>query len=349
VHTEKVIFKMADTTQDLIRVVVAMNFSDEVIEQLQAVSNRLVVERHFPDVLDEAYANAEVLYTTRHFPDPTQTPHLRWIQLHSAGVEHALRQPIVLAEDIAVTSASGIHATPIAEYCISMMLAFMYKIPKMVELKAKAEWSENQYDIFKPHGLRDLTVGIVGYGSIGREVARIADAMGMTILATKRDLAHLRDEVGYNEQGTGDPLGDIPERLYPPEALGSMVQDCDFVVVATPLTEKTHHLVDETILQQMKSSSVLINIARGNVVDEAALISALAAEQIGGAALDVFAEEPLPSTSPLWNLDNVIISPHVSGNNTRYHEKAATLFAENLRRYVNNHPLLNRIDRDHGY
>jgi phosphoglycerate dehydrogenase-like enzyme len=340
---------MPETTQDPVRVVVAADFSDEIMQQLRSISDRLNIERHFPDVPDSVYAEAEVLYTIRHFPEPEQAPRLRWIQLHSAGVEHTLHRPIVQAEDIEVTSASGIHATPIAEYCICMMLAFMYQVPRMIQLKAEANWPENQYDIFEPHGLRGLTVGIVGYGSIGREVARIADALGMVVLATKQDLTQLRDDEGYIESGTGDPNGDIPERLYPPQALGSMVRDCDFLVVATPLTEATHHLIDETILQQMKSSAVLINVARGNVVDEAALISALAAEQIGGAALDVFSEEPLPPTSPLWNLDNVIMSPHVSGNNARYHERAAALFYENLRRYIDKRPLLNRIDRERGY
>ena len=339
---------MPDTPQDPIRVVMAVDFSDEIMQQLRAISDRLQIERFFPDVPESAHAETEVLYTIRHFPDPSQAPHLRWIQLHYAGVERALKRPIVQAEDIEVTSASGIHATPIAEYCVAMMLAFMYKIPRMMQFKVKAEWPQNQYEIFHPHGLRGLTVGIAGYGSIGREVARIAHAMGMNVLATKRDLSRLQDG-DYMEPGTGDPTGDIPERLYPPEAIGSMARDCDFLVVAVPLTDSTHHLINETVLQQMKPSAVLINVARGDVVDEDALISTLAAEQIGGAALDVFAEEPLPPTSPLWNLDNVIISPHVSGNNTRYHEKAAALFTENLHRYLENRPLLNRINRQRGY
>lgn len=340
---------MHEPTQEPIQVIVAVDFSEDIMQQLRSISDRLVIERCFPDVPDSAFAEAEILYTIRHFPEPEQAPRLRWIQLHFAGVEGVLHRPIVQAEDIEVTSASGIHAAPIAEYCISMMLAFMYQIPRLMRLKAQAQWPDNQYEIFKPHGLQGLTVGIVGYGSIGREVARIADAFGMIVLATKHDLAHLQDDEGYIEPGTGDPTGDIPERLYPPKALGSMARECDFLVVAAPMTESTHHLIDETVLQQMRDSAVLINIARGNVLDEAALVSALAAEQIRGAALDVFSEEPLPATSPLWNLDNVIISPHISGNNTRYHERAAALFYENLRRYIDRRPLLNRINRERGY
>lgn len=340
---------MSDTNDNTIRVLVAMDFSDEIIQQLQNISDRLVIERHFPDVPEAACTRAEVLYTMRHFPEPEQAPCLRWIQLHYAGADRAIKQPIVRAEDIEVTSASGIHATPIAEYCMAMMLAFMYQIPRMMRLKDQSAWPEGQYDLFMPHGLRGQTLGIVGYGSIGRELARLADTFGMKVVATKRDVMHPADETGYTEPGTGDPTGDIPERLYPPEALGSMVRVCDFVVVATPLTQDSQHMINDSILQQMKPSAVLINVGRGRVVDEAALISALAAEQIAGAALDVFEEEPLPSSSPLWNLENVIISPHVSGNNTRYHQRAAALFAENLRRYVENRPLLNRIDRERGY
>ncbi len=332
-----------------IRVVVAADFSDEIMDELRDLSDQLVIERHFPNVPDAAFAEAEVLYTIFNFPKPEQAPHLRWIQLHYAGMEKAMEQPIVQAEDVDVTSASGIHATQMAEYSIAMMLAFMYRLPKVMSLQAEATWPEKPHEVFKPAGLRGQVLGIVGYGSIGRELARIADAMGMSVLATKRDLKTLIDEEGYAEVGTGDPTADIPERLYPPEALASMARECDYLVITVPLTDATHHMVDETVLKAMKKTGVLINVARGAVVDEAALISALAAEKIGGAALDVFEKEPLPASSPLWNLDNVIITPHISGNTTIYHQKAAALFMENLRRYVEKRPLLNLLKREHGY
>jgi phosphoglycerate dehydrogenase-like enzyme len=128
-----------------------------------------------------------------------------------------------------------------------------------------------------------------------------------------------------------------------------MVQVCDFVVLTLPLTDETHHLIDENILNAMKNSAYLINVSRGAIIDEAALISALAAEKIAGAGLDVTEQEPLPSTSPLWQLDNVILTPHISGNNDRYHERAAAMFAENLERYLENRPLLNKLERERGY
>jgi phosphoglycerate dehydrogenase-like enzyme len=340
---------MDDAANDLIHVIVAMDFSDAIMEQLRGISPRLQVERHFPSVADHDWADAEVLYTLNRFPDPAQAPRLRWIQLHFAGIDHAIKQPIVQAEDVEVTTASGVHTVQMAEFCVAMMLAFIYKISALLQLQAKAEWPNDANQIFNPRELRGQTLGIIGYGSIGRELARQADALGMTVLATKRDVMHTAEEDQYAEPGTGDPTGDIPARLYPSQALASMATECDFLVVTAPLTEATRHQVNEDVLRAMKRTAVLINVARGSVVDEEALISALAAGTIAGAALDVFEEEPLPSTSPLWNLDNVILSPHISGNSVHYHEKAAALFAENLERYLNKQPLLNRLERKRGY
>ncbi|MCB9453481.1 MAG: D-2-hydroxyacid dehydrogenase [Anaerolineaceae bacterium] len=317
--------------------------------QLRDISPRLNIERHYPQVPEAAWGNVEVLYTLNRFPDPLKAPRLRWIQSHSAGLDHILQNPISKAEDIEITSASGIHATQMAEYCLGMMLALAYKVPQMLDFKQRIEWPQASHEIFLPRGLRGLTLGIVGYGSVGRELARLADALGMTVLATKRDVKHPADTEGYTEAGTGDPDGAIPTRLYPAEALTSMAAVCDFLVLTMPLTRDTYHVVNEGVFEAMRDSAFLINVARGAVVDEAALISALAAEKIAGAALDVFEEEPLPSGSPLWNLDNVIISPHVSGNSVAYHEKAAALFAENLQRYLEKRPLLNRLQRVHGY
>jgi phosphoglycerate dehydrogenase-like enzyme len=332
-----------------IKVVVAMDFSDKIMDQLRRISPKYEIVRCFPEVSDAAWSDAEVLYTLRTLPDPVQVPRLRWIQFHSAGLDKVIDHPIVQAEDVEVTSASGIHATHMAEYCLGMMLAFAYKLPDMERYKTKTQWPENQYQIFRPVGLRGTTLGIVGYGSIGRELARMAAALGMIVLATKRDVMHPEDETGYVVEGTGDPEGEIPERLYPADALASMAKDCDYLVVTAPLTASTRHSVNEDVFSAMKKTAFLVNVGRGGVVDEAALISALAAETIAGAALDVFEEEPLPATSPLWNLDNVIISPHVSGNHVQYHENVAALFAENLRRYVEKRPLLNILDRSRGY
>jgi phosphoglycerate dehydrogenase-like enzyme len=337
-------------SEDKINVVVAMDFSNEIMAQIREVSPRLNVMQHFPEVPPSVWATTEVLYTTRNFPEPEEAPLLRWIQLHSAGMERALRHRIVQAEDVTVTSTSGIHATQIANYCLMMMLAFNYKLPHMLNFQRESRWAENRGDMFVPVDMQQQTVGIVGYGSIGRELARICDSLGMKVVASKRNVKNpAASPTEYMPEGKGDPEGNIPERLYPGEAIGTMASECDYLVITTPLTEKTRHLVNERVLEMMKKTGILINIARGGVVDEKALITALSQGKIGGAALDVFEEEPLPSTSPLWHMDNVIISPHVSGVVENYHEKAAEVFIANLRRYLEKRPLLNQLDREAGY
>jgi phosphoglycerate dehydrogenase-like enzyme len=335
-------------SDEKINVIVAMDFSDEIMAQLQAVSPRLNIERHFPEVPENAWATAEVLYTLRHLPEPEQAPRLRWIQAHTAGINHLADRPIMQAEDVEVTTASGIHAVPMAEYCLAMMLAFAYRLPQLRRYQDNAEWPKSTQSL-TTHTLRGQTLGIVGYGSIGRELARLADQMGMVVVATKRNLRQTAAEGEYVEAGLGDDSGKIPTRLYPPEALASMVTVCDFVALTLPLTEQTHHLVNEDIFEAMKPTAILVNVSRGAIVDEAALISALAAQKLAGAGLDVFEQEPLPAASPLWSMDNVIITPHISGNTARVHEKAAALFADNLQRYVDNEPLLNVVDRERGY
>ena len=340
---------MSDNEQN-INVIVSMDFSDEIMQQIRDISPRLQVTQHHPEVPKSAWRDVEVLYTGSNFPEPEEAPLLRWIQTHSAGLDRALEQRVVQAEDVTVTSASGIHARQIANYCLMMMLSFNYKLPKMLFFQRRNEWPKNTFEIFTPVDMHRQTVGIVGYGSIARELARMADAMGMTVLATKRDVMHPAETDGdYKPEGTGDPEGAIPERLYPGEALNTMAAECDYLVVTVQLTENTHHMVNEDTFKAMKDSAVLVNIARGSVVDEKALITALSSNKIGGAALDVFEEEPLPSTSPLWGLDNVVISPHVSGASTNYHEKASELFIANLRRYVDKRPLMNVLNRDEGY
>lgn len=341
---------MTESPTDQIKVLVAMDFSDELIARIADVSPRLKVVRAYPQVPDAEWTDAEILYTIAHYPEPEQAPHLRWVQLHFAGLERALQKRIIRSEDMLVTSASGIHAQQMANYCLMMMMAFNYKLPDMIAQKQQATWLEKPHDFYVPQDMHRQTLGIVGYGSIGRELARIAKALGMRVLATKRDARKpAEDNTDYTPAGTGDPQGELPDRLYPGQALATMVSECDYLVVTVPLTPQTEHMIDEAILQAMKPSAILINVARGGVIDEKALITALSSGQIAGAALDVFEEEPLPSGSPLWMLDNVIISPHVAGNSLHYHEKAAELFIENLRRYLDKRTLLNALKRNIGY
>jgi phosphoglycerate dehydrogenase-like enzyme len=196
--------------------------------------------------------------------------------------------------------------------------------------------------------LHGSTVGIVGYGSIGREVARLLQPFNATILAAKWNAMRIKDS-GYHQPGLGDPDGEFPHRIYPFQALKAMLAECDFVVIAVPLTPDTQSLIGAEELAAMKSTAFIVDVSRGGVIDHIALIRALKDKKIAGAALDVFPEEPLPQDSPLWKFPNTILSPHISGNSPHYHQRAVALFAENLSRYLAGEPLYNQLDVTRGY
>ncbi|MCC6905587.1 MAG: D-2-hydroxyacid dehydrogenase [Anaerolineae bacterium] len=334
-----------------VNVLVTLPFEDVLMEKLRAVvpggSIRQKVIRSVEDLRD-AVRDIDVLYTVDYLPEPEAAPRLKWVQVHTAGVGRLVEHPLYTTTEITFTNASGVHAINIAEYVMSQILAFAHRLPRMLEDQAAVNWPEHRWNRYVCDELYGATLGILGYGAIGRQLARVASGFGMTVLAVKRDLRTLEDDT-FCVPGTGDPEGVIPMRFYPPEALHSFLSECDYVASCAPLTTQTHHVIDAKALSRMRSNSVLINISRGAVIDEAALADALARGVIAGAALDVFEEEPLPSSSPLWKLNNVIISPHVAGFSPRYEERATDLFAENLRRFVSGEPLRNMVIRGLDY
>jgi phosphoglycerate dehydrogenase-like enzyme len=290
---------------------------------------------------------AEVLYTWTALPKPEEAPNLQWVQFHSAGIDHVQGHSL-LDCDLTVTTVSGIHAVPIGEYVMASILAWSHRVPRMFVYQKRGIWPGGRWEKFVAPELRGSTIGIVGYGSIGREVARLANAFGMRILATKRDPRHVEDS-GYRIPGTGDPKGELPTRIYPSAAMRSMLPECDYVVVSAPLTEETYHLIDRAALKSMKNSAYLVNVARGELVDQVALIEALQKGWIAGAGLDVFEAEPLPADSPLWQMDNVILSPHVAGFSPEYDRRAIDLFTTNLRCYLEGRSLINVVNCQRGY
>jgi len=336
----------------MIKVLCTLRFTDKQLDKLRAVSPRLVVEQrtcHNAEEVGEALdADTEVLYAF-HLPHDllNKAPRLRWVQLHSAGADHLLGHPI-MNSDVLITTTSGIHAPPIAEYAFASMLAWSRRVPKMLYYQNRREWPQGRWELFVGQELRGATLGIVGYGSIGREVGRLGKCFGMRVVATKRSVGQVAD-TGYRVPGTGDPEGQILNRIYPPEQLREMLAECDYVVISLPLTPDTRGLIGEEELRAMKPNAYLVNISRGGIVDEAALIKALQEGWIAGSGLDVFEEEPLPPDSPLYDLDNVILSPHVAGFSPHYDERASDLFAENLRRYLAGVELLNLVDKEVGY
>jgi phosphoglycerate dehydrogenase-like enzyme len=338
---------------ETIQVLCTLGFTDEQLSQLWAVSPRLRVTQqtcHNAEEVAEALADhaaIEVLYTFFLPPSALDlAPRLRWLQLHSAGADHLLEHP-VMQGNVDITTNSGIHATPIAEYVFASMLAHRWRVPLWTHCQREGEWPSGRWRLFARPELRGSTLGIVGYGSIGREVGRLGRAFGMRVLALRRSAG--RVERGYAVQDTGDPEGVIPDQVFRVEALHEMLAACDYVVIALPSTRDTHHFIGEPELRAMKPTAYLVNIARGAIVEEAALVRALREDWIAGAGLDVFEEEPLPAESPLWDLENVLISPHVAGFTPHYDERAVALFTRNLGRFLAGEPLLNLVDKVRGY
>jgi phosphoglycerate dehydrogenase-like enzyme len=335
-----------------IEVLITLPISDDLLNQLRGVSPRLKFTvskaRKTDEVSDEVWSQVEVLYTNHVIPTPEQAPLLRWIQFHWAGIDHVIDAPILNKPEVIATTLSGAAASKLAEYAVMMMLALGHRLPELMANQRKTEWPRDRWERFTPQELSESTVGIIGYGSIGRQIARLLHTFGATVLATKRDPMHPED-TGYIPDDQGDPSGDLVRRLYPPQAIRSMFKECDFVVITVPLTSETRKLIGAEQLAALKPSAFLIDISRGGIIDQAALVSALKDNRIAGAALDVFPEEPLPSDHPLWKLPNVIITPHISGNTPFYDQRAVALFAENIQRYLEGLPLHNQLNRQRGY
>jgi len=334
---------------DSINVLVTLPFPDALLDRMRAVSPRLVVSRARASEAD--FADVDVLYTGNPPRDLARAKRLAWVQVHMAGVDSLRGHPLYAESAIPIVTASGVHAATIAEYAITMLLALAHRVPRMVEWQGKGAWppDKERWPLFVPSEVRGATLGIIGYGSIGRELARIAKtAFAMTILACKRDPSKRADE-GHTPPGTGDPDGTLPDAWYSPRELEAMLKRSDVVVMAAPLTAETERMIDAQALAAMKPNAYFINVGRGASVDEAALAQALRDRRIAGAAIDVFSTEPPPADHPLYGVENLILSPHVSGFLPTYDEKCTELFAENLRRHLRGAPLLNVVDRSRGY
>lgn len=271
-----------------------------------------------------------------------RAPSLRWVHSATAGVERVLT-PASRTRGLTITNARGVFSRPIAEYVMLMMLAVARRLPQLLELQSERTWQP-----LESRELRDVTVGIVGLGSIGRAVGALATAFGCRVIATRR-----RPEAGTHAADGGDDepnLGSVMlDRVLPPERLPELLAEADFVVLAAPLTADTVGIIGEAAIAQMKPGAWVINVARGELVEERALARALRDGRLGGAVLDTFREEPLPPSSPLYDLPNVILTPHTSWSSTRVVDRSVDLFCENLRRFAAGERLLNVVDPTAGY
>jgi phosphoglycerate dehydrogenase-like enzyme len=337
-------------------VVIASPLEAELVDRLRAVDERLDVQFE-PDLLApprhptdqgsaplfqrtpeqdrrfaELVAGAEVLYGIPG-DDAAQlawairsAPGLRFVQGTWAGAGQQVRRAELSAEElerVTICSASGVHAVPLAEWCMFGLLAFAKQLPRLRRDAVARQWPH-----YPTTELRGQTMLVVGVGSIGLEVARLASAFGMRVVGVKRNATEQLPHV---------------ESVHPPEQLPELVAEAHAIVLSLPLTDETQGLIDRETIARMRDGAIFVNVGRGQVVDEDALIEALRSGKLAGAALDVTYTEPLPPESPLWELENVILSPHTAAFSWHENERIVELFAENLRRYLSGGELLSRV------
>jgi phosphoglycerate dehydrogenase-like enzyme len=307
--------------------------SDETLAQIKTLApeksllitqDQAEVERHLEDI--------EI--AVRWFPRDLlpKASGLRWMQQWGAGADWLMEYPEAAAMDFVLTNASGVHAVPISEHILAFLLSFARGLHVSACKQVRHEWkAPDQPQVFE---LADKTMVLVGVGAIGERTAMLANALEMHVLGVRRD-------------------PDIPApgviAMYGPDHLLDLLSNADFVVLTIPLTPETQDMIGERELRAMKPSAYIVNIGRGDTIDEAVLIRALEEGWIAGAGLDVFETEPLPQNSPLWDMENVIITAHYSGRTPKYNERAMAIFLDNLRRYQAGAPLRNVVDKTLGY
>jgi phosphoglycerate dehydrogenase-like enzyme len=289
------------------------------------------------DTLRRLLPKADIAFTP--FVDRDIFPlarRLRWVQSPAAGVG-SLMFPELLASDVILTSARGVRAGSIAEHVIGVTLALARQLPLAIRAQAAHEWAQDRLEgedsAVRP--LQSLRMGIVGLGAIGSEVARLASAVGIRVSATRRR--------------ADAPAPPGVEVVWPPDRLMDLLAQSDVVVLALPHTPDTKQLIGRPELDALPRGALLINVARGKLIDDEAVVAALRDGRLGGAALDVFAHEPLEPSSPYWDLPNVIVTPHTAGAMRDYWTPLVALLSENLRRFERGEPLLNVVDKRLGY
>ena len=282
-------------------------------------------------------SDAEIAFTFALRPEHLLAARkLRWIHSPAAAV-HQFLFPEFVKSDVILTNARGVHGPVVAEHVIALIFALAKKIPQAVRFQQQHVWGQ---EIAwragqRPREVAGATLGLVGLGSIGRSVAKHATALGMQVISAREHPEHQKPEFVHE--------------VLPSSRLDELLARSDYVVLAAPVTSATQGMIGRPQLAKMKPDACLINVGRGALVDETALIEALRDRKIGGAALDVFEKEPLPSDSPLWDLEHLLITPHTAGMTEKLWERHYVLFSENLRRYLNGQPLLALVDKQSGY
>jgi glyoxylate/hydroxypyruvate reductase A len=261
---------------------------------------------------------------------PTNAPNLRWVQATSAGIGEFLKRTGLETSKIAFTTASGVHARPLAEFVMLGLLHFFRDVPGLDTMKAAHHWER-----YTVRGLEGARMLVVGLGSLGSAVAGDGAHFGMEVWGTRRT--------------TGGPVPEGVSRIVEQSKIREVLPEIDALVLACPLTEETRLLIDLPEIAALKPGAVIVNISRGAVINEEGLIDALRSGKVRGAALDVFAVEPLPKESPMWDLPNVIISPHSASTVAAENGRIVDIFLDNLDRFLEGRPLRNQFERARGY
>ncbi len=334
---------MPETSRDITLLITDYPFHLPDIERLRAAigEGRLLTAHGEGELVAALTAHPEADVVCLYQSPETLlalAPGLRWLALSSAGADHILRQPWIRNPHLPlITTANGVHAIPISEHVVSAMLLHARQWPELLRLQREHSWpSGSAARAVTGRELAGATLLVVGLGAIGRRVAQLGRAFGMRTVAT-------RYSIGAE---ASDPDVDV---ILPHGKLDELLPQADYITLAVPSTPETYHLMDTRRLALVKPGALLINIARGNLIDESALLTALRDGPLGAAALDVAESEPLPQDSPLWTAPNLTLSPHISGRSPRYGERLADLLLENIARYREGRPLRNLVDVARGY
>lgn len=331
---------------DAMRLIIDADIRPETVARLGALSPDLEVVDVTGDATFDVETlvdhEVEILVGSRAPSDISHVPSLRWLQVRSAGVDHMAGDP-PWRKGLLVTNAKGVYSVPIGEYVCGMVLRVHQPAAAWSADQAAHRWPPGEPPLIAV--VRGKTAVVAGYGSIGREVARQLSSLGMRIIAVK-PRPDQRDDIAFRVPGTGDPDGSIPDRIMGDAELLEAVRGADVLVVTMPLTDATRGIIGREVIAALPAGAWLINVSRGALVDEPALLEALRAARLAGAVLDVFGQEPLPPDSPWWDAPNVILTPHASGVTLRFFDE---LVVENVRRYLAGEPLLNPVDPERGY
>lgn len=347
---------MSQTIHDTLRILIASPLEAEHVARIAAVSDRISL-LHAPDLLptpryagdhqgdpreltvseqsrwNALLATAEVSFDFdpwRPEDMPANAPALRWIQATSSGIGEFVRAKGLDRSELVLTTAAGIHAAPLAEFTMLGLLYLTRDIPNLIQMQNERRWER-----FTSRSLQGQTVLVVGLGNVGRAVAALLDAAGATVWGAIRP-GHEKEVPGVS-------------RSFPITHLTQELPHIDALVLACPLTSETYRLIGKEQFAEMPSHAVLVNVARGQVVDESAMIDALNSGRLSGAVLDVFEKEPLPDSSPLWDMSNVLVSPHSASTLADENARIVDLFVDNLARYLAGDELLNVYARDNQY